>query len=122
MLDPTLWVYENRDKYDTDQHETERASNGFSTYDWWNFCDYTAWVNIQALERFKTGVGHPVVPGECETMEDWVAELDVMINGFKSHLTLQNDYPESQAEADELRAVYEKGLALYVKRFSSLWD
>ena len=57
--DPSAWVYTSGKDYDPDEHESERANFGFSTYDWWNFCDYMAWVNIQALEKFKTGHGFP---------------------------------------------------------------
>ena len=126
--DPSAWVYTSGKDYDPDEHESERANFGFSTYDWWNFWDYMAWGNIQALEEVKTGHGFPgdladtKYGGTGGGMEAWVEELDIMIAGFEAHLTLQNDYPDDKDEAAALRAVYEKGMALYAHRFSSLWD
>jgi hypothetical protein len=125
MEDPSKWVYTAGETYSPSQHESERASNGFSTYDWWNFCDYMSWVNIQALEKFKTGAGYPgdlaeAPHGNGGGMEAWVAELDIMIDGFNAHLEMQNNWRESTVK--DCKARYDKGMALYAKRFSSLWD
>lgn len=128
MDDPSKWVYED-DRYDTERHEAERSVSGFSTYDWWNFCDYIAWVNIQALEKFKTGHGFPSdladveYGGDGSGMEGWVTELDCMIDGFKAHLEIQNNWPLDDPEAQaRLKTTFEEGMALYAKRFQSLWD
>lgn len=122
MNDPSKWVYkETGEKYNSERHERERVENGFSTYDWWNFCDYMAWVNVQALERFKAGAGYP---GNLNNMDEWQAELDIMIAGFNAHMRFSNlDYDfRDEAAVDELIRVKDEGLALYAKRFSSLWD
>lgn len=115
MTDPSDWV-NSHDEYDSEKHRNERASQGFSEYDWWNFCDYIAWVNIAALEKFKTGVGHP---GDLNSMDEWIAELQIMIDGFKAHLELNDAELDKMHELNNVRA---KGLELYAKRFPSLWD
>lgn len=119
MKDPSIWVYTEHPDYDTELHEGERAKNGFSKYDWWNFNSYLDWVIIQGLEKFKTGSGHPVY-GEVQNMEDWCAVLDKMIAGFEAHNRLMNDYDPKTAEQD--RVVWEEGSALFMKFYDSLWD
>lgn len=116
MEDPSLWVFED-ERYDTKKHMTERAQQGFSEYDWWNFTDYIAWVNIQALERFKSGSGFP---GDLRNMDEWVAELEIMVDGFRAKIEMDNDWDEHNIE--ERKARYEKGMNLYIKRLSHLWD
>lgn len=118
--DPSKWVYTS-DKHDAARHMEERMTNGFSTYDWWNFCDYMAWVNIQALEKFKGGAGFPA---DLASMDEWKSELDIMIAGFKAYQTLSDlDYDyRDKAETDKILKTQDDGLALYAKRFSDLWD
>jgi hypothetical protein len=118
MEDPSKWVFEDK-KHDQARHFEERMSNGFSVYDWWNFCDYLTWVIIQGLEKFKDGSGHPVYDG-IETMDDWRETLDKMIAGFKAQHRIMNDYDPATIEAD--RAVWEEGSALFIKFYSTLWD
>lgn len=118
--DPSEWV-RTAEGYDIEKHKSERAEQGFSVFDWWNFCDYIAWVNIQALERFKAGHGYPADLGN---MDEWRDELATMIIGFKAHLTLNNlEYDwKSKEKTKALTDDYERGMALYAKRFSALWD
>lgn len=116
MDDPTAWVYED-DRYDTKRHEAERAEKGYSVYDFWNFCEYIAWVNISALEDFKTGAGHPA---DLKSMDEWIAELDIMIDGFRAHIDMQNDW-NKEKQADRM-ARYTKGMELYTRRLPTLWD
>lgn len=119
MIDPSEWVEKSTDtKYDLERHRRERSENGFSEYDWWNFCDYIAWVNIQALEKFKTGVGFP---GDLNSMDDWIVELDIMIKGFEAHLAL-SDMRYADGERPELENRRSRGMAVYADRFPSLWD
>lgn len=126
MSDPSAWVLES-DKHDTEKHKTERAEQGFSTYDWWNFFDYISWVNINALEKFKTGAGYP---GNLSGMDEWSDLLDQMIDGFKAAIEIGNmEYydPDDNREENDARAAAvvarkDKGLALYAKYFTSLWD
>lgn len=117
-VDPSKWVSESKD-HDLIKHWEGRQTKGFSEYDWWNFCDYLAWVNIQGLEKFKDGRGHPADLGG---MDEWKAELDVMIDGFKAHLAIQNVDYEGREELYNLMQTHREGMALYAKRFSSLWD
>lgn len=120
MDDPSKWVFESG-KHDSVRHMEERSINGFSTYDWWNFCDYIAWVNIQALEKFQDGAGFPA---DLHNMDEWRAELDIMIAGFKAQLTISNleyDFRDKEAVA-ELQKAKADGFALYAERFGDLWD
>jgi hypothetical protein len=117
--DPSFWVNKMDSQADPEKHVKERSVHGFSTYDWWNFCDYLAWVNIEGLKRFKTeGHGHP---GDV-TWDEWVVELDTMIAGFEAHLKISEYEWEAREELDELVKARETGLELYAKRFPSLWD
>jgi hypothetical protein len=121
MNDPSEWVKTTKDADDYDRHRQERAENGFSVFDWWSFCDYMAWVNIQALEKFKDGAGFPA---DLHSMDEWKSELDTMIAGFKAYQTLSAlDYDfRDKAETDKILKTQDDGLALYAKRFSALWD
>lgn len=119
MDDPSAWVYEDKDEDEQDRHEQERAKNGFSVFDWWNFNSYLDWVIIQGLEKFKNGSGFPVFGG-VKTMDDWRSVLDKMIEGFKAHDRLANDWNKKTMEAD--KAAWEEGSALFIKYYSSLWD
>ncbi len=127
MNDPSAWVM-HENGWSHAKHRSERAVNGFSYADWINFADYITWVNIQALEQFKTGSGHPVY-GEVQTMDDWIRVLDEMIRGFKAQNSLQSaEYYQFDDEAGNakrrkmLQARFEKGMAQYTFYFSSLWD
>jgi hypothetical protein len=127
MSDPTTQWVAGDNNYDLEKHVAERAEQGFSTYDWWNFCDYIAWVNINALEKFKTGAGYP---GDLSGMDEWVEILDQMIDGFKAAReisSLEYYLPKDTKEENDARyaaviARKEKGLALYAEYFNSLWD
>jgi hypothetical protein len=116
--DPSKWVFED-EKHDQARHMEERMTNGFSVYDWWNFNNYLSWVIIQGLEKFKDGAGHPV-NDEINSMDDWRAILDKMIVGFKAMERLMDDFDITTAEED--RALWEEGSALFVKYYPTLWD
>jgi hypothetical protein len=129
MEDPSSWVYEDdndpKHDYSVEEHRRLRAERGFSTYDWWNFNSYLSWVIIQGLEKFKTGAGHPVYGGVA-TMEEWVAVLDEMIDGFKAIEAIvehdrPKDIPYDEWEAG-LRAKWERGMELFTTFYGSLWD
>lgn len=120
MTDPTKWV-EKAEGWDADKHYAERSVNGFSYADWINFNDYIAWVNIQALEKFKTGHGFP---SELPSMYAWIKELDIMIQGFEAYLAISNDEYDirSKDALPDLMKTHREGMKLYAKRFCNLWD
>lgn len=106
----------------------QRAKRGWSEYDFWNFHHYHAWMMISVLERFKTGMGHPV-DDNIETMGDWWLVLDEMIEGFKAHIemnemeTFDPKIHKSYNEwEDPLRKKYERGMELFSKYYTTLWD
>jgi hypothetical protein len=123
MKDPTSWVYEDNE-HSPIEHRQQRADNGFSVYDWWNFNDYLAWVIIQGLEKFKVdGVSHPVE----FTEESWKDALNTMIEGFKAHFDLDDVSIRVTDEPvmdwyNRKQKTRDKGLALFAKYFGSLWD
>lgn len=114
ITDPTSWKMSPLTRL---RHWRLRARRGFSEQDWWNFSDYMAWVNIQALEKFKTGAGHPA---DLANMNEWADLLEKMIDGFRAHLEL-NDIGLGD-DYESLAARRDAGLALYVERFASIWD
>jgi hypothetical protein len=124
MDDPSAWVNTDSGR-DISKHHYERATQGFSVYDWWNFNSYLTWVIIGGLEKFKTGAGHPVYGG-INSMDDWCEALDKMIAGFTARHELDNDFPGPDDDREAWRATREKawrvGAELFVKFFPSLWD
>src|SRR4051794_38000959 len=79
IKDPIFWINKMDAYADPAKHALERASNGFSTYDWWNFDEYIAWVNVQALTKFRDeSNGRPA----GLTEDEWREILNLMIDGF----------------------------------------
>jgi hypothetical protein len=115
MEDPTYnWVVAS-DKHDVEKLKTERGENGFSTYDYWNFDQYLAWIIWQACERFKTGHGFPAV---LESPEAWTEILCKIQAGMEAHQKI-DDVNESY---DILLATRDEGLKLFAQWMPSLWD
>ncbi len=120
MPDPITWGQ----KPDVvEKHNKERAEFGFSTQDWWNFLEYNSWVMINALEKFKTGMGHPVY-GEVETMDDWVRVLTEIQDGFKAQSRMADfaGAAPGDPEWEELEAKWKRGMELLTIYYGSLWD
>jgi hypothetical protein len=122
MKDPSLWVLtskrRNGGNYDAEAHFSERASQGFSEYDWWNFNNYLAWIITAGLEKFKTqGFGFP---GNLSGEDEWHREIDIMLDGFAAFYEIEDweftvDYEAAKARLD-------KGLEKFSEYFTSLWD
>jgi hypothetical protein len=118
MEDPTYkWVVKS-DKHDVEKLKTERGENGFSTYDWWNFDQYLAWVIWQACERFKTAHGHPAEL----THDEWIEALNEIQAGMKAHQDIFDNTHFVVDEYDELLEIRSKGLAQFSKWMPALWD
>ena len=117
--DPITWPHDDSDNYDLEKHLRERGERGFSDYDWWNFCEYNAWVMINALEKFKTGMGHPV-HGEVQTMEDWVRVLTEIQEGFKAQLKMPETVTTEEYEI--LNTTWKRGMELLTIYYVNLWD
>jgi len=105
--------------------KSQRIKHHFATSDVWNFCDTNAAAQIHALTELKEMAhGHPVYGG-IETMDDWYAALDKMIDGWQAVLDLENwkfvpgEYGKVR-DACEQR--FHEGMELYVKFYWSLWD
>ena len=124
MNDPSFWVYKDN-AHDPERHERERAKNGFSTYDWWNFNSYLSWVIRQGLARFRDGgVGFPV----GLTEEEWDQILEKMIDAFEAFEELESmkSYTDRSVSFSEWSAPYkarwEEGSKLFIEYFFHLWD
>jgi hypothetical protein len=118
LTDPTSW---GQDPENIEKHTKERVEQGFSTYDWWNFFEYNAWVMINALEKFKNGAGHPVY-GEVKTMEDWVRVLTEIQDGFRAQVQMANWTQPNTPEWEALEAKWKRGMELMTIYYGSLWD
>lgn len=122
ITDPSLFVQENPEDHDLSKHHSERATNGFSEFDWWNFHDYLCYVIVGGLQRFvEHRTGHPVWQ-EVQTDEQWEEILKKMIAGFEAQWKMANHEYESHEEYKELAAVWEEGSQLFIKFFPTLWD
>ena len=130
MKDPSLWVYEkaflSEKPYDIHEHERLRATQGFSTYDWWGFDGYLSFVIIGGLKKFLAdGNGFP---GSLESVDEWNVILKKMIVGFEAAEAIKNyDYLDPSFEAydtfaKEMTVVRDEGMALFVKWYGDLWD
>ena len=130
MKDPSAWVYEkaslSEKPCDIHEHERERATQGFSTYDWWGFDGYLSFVIIGGLKKFiRDGNGYP---GSLESIDEWNVILEKMIAGFEAAEEIKNyDPPDFSLETYEVfvaekSAVRDEGMALFVKWYGDLWD
>lgn len=121
--DPQEWVHTGEKlkggHYDVERHKKERAENGFSDYDFWNFAQYNAWVMINVLERFKTGHGFPLY-GEVQNMDDWISVLTEIQEGFKAQFRIDESMDMETYEAD--KALFKRGMELLTIYYGSLWD
>lgn len=123
MDDPTNFVKSKS----LDEHKNQRAEQGYSEWDFWNFHDYHSWMMINVLERFKTGNGYPA---ELESMDEWVKILDQMIDGFKAHtdiseMTGYDNKPKDMSYIEWQKPLlkrYKRGMKLFTKYYGSLWD
>lgn len=128
MEDPSSWVFrDNSDKIDERKHVEERAEHGFSTYDWWNFDQYLAWVISNACKRFRAE--SKGFPGEMENQDAWNSVLLEIEEGFEAHLELSGvDFPEPvdgeeyKAWIEQRREKFQVAMELFAKYFGSLWD
>jgi hypothetical protein len=119
--DPTLWVG-TRSKKDKKRHKKERATKGYSRFDFWNFFQYHSWVMVQVLEDFKTGMGHPV-SGEVSTMEEWVGVLTEIQDGFRAHSEMSEfTHLPSSPEYVELDKRFRRGMKLFTDYYGTFWD
>jgi len=121
MKDPSTWVHRAESieggHYDIAMHERERATQGFSTYDWWNFNSYLSFVITGGLKKFLAdGNGYP---GAFESVDEWNVILEKMIAGFEQAEALSNGY---EMPTPEQSAVVDEGFALFAKWYGHLWD
>ena len=129
--DPTHWVYKDN-THDSAKHESERAKNGFSVYDWINFSDYLAWVIVQALKKFRDeGAGFPAILGNDTNtgMDEWKSILNEMITGFEAHLAMESSSHLDYASWDDYlegikhqHALRDRALDLFKEYYGNLWD
>lgn len=123
MNDPSKWV-EKESRWDTDEHYRQRSQNGFSFADWINFDSYIAWVIANAVQKMKDE-GNTSFVYDGEPPENWEeltkAEYQVMIDGFGGYVKMRDEIMDSEEWAKVKRNL-DDALALFSKRFTSLWD
>lgn len=105
----------------------QRATQGYSDCDVWNWCDRMTKLNIAVLKRLRANhMGHPA----GMSSKKWDSIMDQMIDGFQAREEEENDFTSykklSQEELTALRESRRKrtqtGLRLFAKYFYHLWD
>jgi hypothetical protein len=100
-------------------HTAQRATRGFSDWDWWSFDTYIAWVIANGLRKFRDdGIGYP----GYMTEEQWVMILDIAIEGFDLAAT-KFDWTFGPVE-DQREKAAKVNLALDIFKgiHETLWD
>ena len=124
----------------------ERGWYGYATPDVWEWASYQAQTNVGALSYLRNkGAGAPItlcdwVEGgadspsmpRCGTEEGrgcrccherWAAALEGMLDGFQAAMEEDEGGVEGWGEREEARRErIQRGLAVYVKHFTALWD
>jgi len=107
----------------------QRGFRGYSDNDQWNLCFYLSSWLPDALEQLKeTGYGFPASLITDETVDDKIASkqwneiLKTMADGFRAFNKLDTIEYESEEEEKELIRQFDKGMLLFSKHFSNLWD
>lgn len=90
----------------------QRARHGYSEADTWGFDFYLSGVIAGGLQRIRDrGIGYP----NGMTFEEWNAKLGEMIAGFEAARHAMHHMEEPPPE-------FERGAALFVQHYFSLWD
>lgn len=99
----------------------QRGRRGWADCDLWSLDEYLAQWLPDALLKLKEDVhGWPEGP-DCPTFESWQQILVEMADGFKAEQELGEGILDEK-ERDKINKRKEKGLNLFVKYFSALWD
>ena len=94
----------------------QRGTRGYADCDVWDLDAYLCSWLPQAIRQLRdTGWSYPIK----ETNEKWKLILSEMADGFEAHYKLTQLCDENY---QELETKFKKGLRLFVKYFSCLWD
>jgi hypothetical protein len=96
------------------QHWHQRGTKGYSYRDLWSLDNFLAVQLATVLSDFRDATwGYP---STFESMEEWEAVLDEMVEGF----TIWAEH-DTMLLADEDNAKVERALALFAEWFRALW-
>ena len=108
----------------------QRGKRGYSDCDTWNLYNYLLNILVPALENLQE-IKHGCPANENEDIEEafkrWTDELQIMIDGFKAGLDMEEmcietTYEDFKVRHAELEMKFNKGMEMFVKRFWHLWD
>jgi|SRR5579859_188539 len=100
------------------RHREERATRGYSTYDWWNFDQYIAGVVANACQDFRTkGVGRPIDMEDEEWMT-FLLSIEEPLRAWADDKLSTYDKETSQKLYDDAKAAWHR----FADRFSQFWD
>ncbi len=104
----------------------QRGRNGWCSTDCWNLDSYLSTVILETLQHFKEGTqGYP---GVFESIDEWYAQLDLMIDGWTAQreLTDENTWDYENVPYDEwaepLRKRRDVGFASFKEYSGGLWS
>ena len=107
----------------------QRATKGFCDKDTWNLDQYYTQLFIDSLSYFKEHLHScpaDLYDEEVDSDEKWQKYLENMICYFYNSLEENEAFP-SNFESERVASAWrrgqlEKGLNMFIKRFSDLWD
>ena len=95
----------------------QRGLRGYADCDLWAIDYWLATVMVKALAQFNCErYGYPHDMGD----EEWGKIINTMREGFEATLKLDDTYDDK--EYKKVKAIQDKGLALFAKYFNYLWD
>ena len=98
----------------------QRAKNGYSKSDLWNFDEYLAGLINKAT--FELAENHSGYPNGLND-EKWTQILKDISFGFGSYLEMRSGvYDFDDKEFKRLKKEYKKGFELLAKYHECLWD
>lgn len=119
-----------RDLFNSIKWFIQRGRRGYADCDVWGFDEYLNGVILEGLKRLqKDKYGYP---GSLKNPEQWTKILQEMIDGFEAYQAISEHtykYLNSDGEREynhehtqKLYQKHQKGLKLFVKYYSALWD
>lgn len=107
----------------------QRATRGFSDLDCWDLDQYYTQLFIDSLSYFKEHLHScpaDLYDEETDSHEKWQKYLEDMIcyfyNSLEENEAFPSNFENERVASAWRRGQLEKGLNMFVNRFSDLWD
>ena len=107
----------------------QRATRGFSDKDTWDLDQYYTQLFIDSLSYFKEHLHScpaDLYDEETDSDEKWQKYLEHMIyyfyNSLEENKAFPSNFENERVASAWRRGQLEKGLNMFVNRFSDLWD